>query len=48
MNTRMKKLISIGTIPVLALALLVVLGTVLATGPSLAPELGSLYLNNIS
>jgi hypothetical protein len=30
MKTRMKKLISISTIPVLALALLVVLGTVLA------------------
>ncbi len=33
MKTRMKKLISIGTIPVLGLALLVVLGTVLATRP---------------
>ena len=32
MKTRMKKLISISTIPVLALALLLVLGTVLADG----------------
>jgi len=32
MKTRMKKLISIGTIPVLALALLLVLGTVLSDG----------------
>jgi len=34
MKTRVKKLISISTIPVLALALLVVLGTVLAAGPA--------------
>ena len=43
MKTRMKKLISIGTIPVLALALLVVLGTVLETGSAPAAVSGSLY-----
>jgi hypothetical protein len=38
MKTRMKKLISISTIPVLALALLLVLGTVLAEDPAIQTE----------
>ncbi len=38
MKTRMKKLISIGTIPVLALALVVVLGTVLSGGAAQAKK----------
>jgi hypothetical protein len=37
MKTRMKKLVSIGTIPVFVLALLLVLGTVLADGPAIKP-----------
>ena len=37
MKTRMKKLISISTIPVLALALLLVLGTVLADDAAIKP-----------
>ena len=38
MKTRMKRLISIGTIPVFVLTLLLVLGTVLADGPAIKPD----------